>query len=433
MSHAERIECGQPVPESETMRLQKSLMPAASPFSGERATLLPMDDRAPDPALHLCVYTRAWRTSGTGLFAQELVNGLVNAGAEVTFVSPPIDNPEMEAPRPGLRRLRPVREIVTNAPPLMRALRSLRRILGGYACLLRARFHARTFIVSIPDPIGLFVPMMLLLRLTGARLIFIAHDPVPHCWHLSASWRWLEKGVHEASYRLSSVIVVLSEATRSKLQEQFPRVRTPVEVIEHGDFAFRDVTPLPGNGQLLMFGTLRRNKGVREAIEGCIAARRAGAPIHLVVAGEPYFEEKEYAEECRKLGESAPDAVTVRIGYVSDVALPGLIASTDAFVMPYTDFFSQSGVALLAASNARPIIATRAGGISALIDEGMPSEVIAKPVTAGNVFDAVMRYARTSRTEWAERTLAYREVTLERRSWSAIARRYAALANKIAG
>lgn len=382
----------------------------------------------PEP---ICLYTRAWRASGTGLFAQELVDGLLASGAEVTFVSPIVDNAKMERPRPGLRRLRPVREMVGPAPRVTRALRSLRRIGGSFLALFRARLHARTFIITIPDPLMLFLPMLLLLRLTGARVIFIAHDPIPHGWRFSQRWRGVEKASHGACYYLSNAVVVLSEASRQKLLECFPRLRVVVDVIEHGDFAFREATPLPGNGQLLAFGTLRRNKGVREAIEGCIAARRSGAPVHLVVAGEIYREEPDYAEECMAIARTAPDAVTIQIGYVEDAALPALIAQSDALLMPYKDFFSQSGVALLAASNARPIIASEAGGITSLIREGMPSTVIERPVDSACVANAVLRHIATPAEQWTEMAMAYRLYTLERRSWPSLARRYAALANKI--
>lgn len=382
----------------------------------------------PDP---ICLYTRAWRASGTGLFAQELVDGLLTSGAEVTFVSPVVDNAKMEQPRERLRRLRPVREIVGPAPRLVRAFRSLRRIFGSFVALFHARLYARTFIITIPDPLLLFLPILLLLRLTGARVIFIAHDPIPHGWRFPARWRGVEKASHGACYYLSNAVVVLSEASRQKLLESFPRLRVVVDVIEHGDFAFPQAAPIPGNGQLLAFGTVRRNKGVREAIEGCIAARRAGANVHLVVAGEVYREEPDYADECLALALTAPDAVTMQIGYVDDAALPNLIARSDALLMPYRDFFSQSGVALLAASNARPIIASEAGGITSLIQEGMPSTVIAPPVDSDSVANAILRHIATPAERWTELAMAYRLFTLERRSWPSLARRYAALANRI--
>jgi hypothetical protein len=51
--------------------------------------------------LSVCVFTRTWLSSGAGLFAQELVASMLNAGAAVTFVAPRAEDPRFEAPRAG--------------------------------------------------------------------------------------------------------------------------------------------------------------------------------------------------------------------------------------------------------------------------------------------------------------------------------------------
>lgn len=383
-------------------------------------------DRA---ALRLCVYTRAWRSGGAGLFAQQLVEGLVGEGAEVTYVCPRVDDARLETPRAGLRRIRPPRERGGDAPAALRAAVSLARIAGGALGLARARWRNRVFVVSIPDPLGPAVAMLALLRLSGARILFVAHDPLPHGWALPRALRGLEIALHGACYRLASAVVVLSEASRVRLAGAFPRLRTPVTVIEHGVFVMGDPVSLPGDGCLLAFGTIRRNKGTLEAIEGVAAAAAGGAAVRLVVAGGAHRDDRTYADACAAAAAASP-AVEMRLGYVDDDALLALIARTDALVMPYGDFHSQSGVAILAASNARPVIATRAGGIATLIDEGMPAVVIEPPADAGAVADAVRRFAATPPGEWRARAARYRETMLATRSWPVIARQYIALARR---
>lgn len=384
-------------------------------------------------APRICVYTRAWRASGAGLFAQEMALGMVEAGAAVTYVAPPTANPAFEAPRAGLRRIRPVRERDGRSAKPVRAAFSLARMAGGALALLRARLSNRVFVVSIPDPLVVSVPVLWLLRLTGARIIFVAHDPLPHAWRLPARWRWLEIAIHGACYRLASTVVVLSEPSRDKLRAAFPALRTPVEVIEHGVFVLDRQTDLPGDGLVLAFGTLRRNKHVREAIEGVIRARARGVPVRLVIAGGIHPEDKGYAADCIALAETVPEAIDLQVGYVPDEALAGLIARVDALLMPYDAFFSQSGVALLAASNGRPVIATRAGGLATLIEEGMPGTVIAQPVTSDGVADAVERFFATDAATWRAKAGAYRQYALDRWSWAAIGRAYVALARRLGG
>ncbi len=377
----------------------------------------------------LCVYTRAW-TSGSGLFIREIVDALVDLGAQVTFVSPLVDAPAFEAPRPGLRRIRPMREL-SGGHGIRRALRSLGRIAGAAAGLLRARVSNRVFIVSIPDPLVFSIPMLALLRLSGARIIFVAHDPVPHAWSLASRWRWLERAAHGACYHLASSVIVLSVPSRAKLQEVFPAVATPVEVIDHGVFVMGDPVAPPARGALLAFGTIRRNKCTLEAIGGVIAAHAAGADIRLLVAGEAHREDRAYADECLALARSAPGVVEMRIAFVDDADLPALIGACDALLMPYSTFFSQSGVALLAASNARPVIATDVGGIGTLLDEGMPAIRIAGEPTAAAVEKAVLAFAATPSPVWHDRALDYRRFTLERRAWPVVSARYLALARRL--
>lgn len=382
-----------------------------------------MTDRSRRP-VRLCVYTRAWRSSGSGLFAQELVSAMVACEAEVTFVSPPTPNPKVEAAQAGLTRLRPPRERTGKAGRIARAMASLARIVGGGLCLLRARLAHPVFVVTIPDPLPFALVMLALLRLSGARIVFVAHDPLPHAWSLPRRLRGLEKGAHGLGYRLASAIVVLSEPSKDALTAAFPNLRRPVRVVEHGVFLLDRPTIAPGSGTLLVFGTLRRNKGIAEAIGGAIRAHDRGVPVRLIVAGGLHAEDRDYGQACADLARGRPDVVDLRIGYVDDAALSALFAQCDALLMPYTDFSSQSGVALLAASNARPIVATAAGGIGALMAEGMPAEAVEAPVSEASVADAIARFLATPVDVWRERAEAYRKLTLERRSWPVIADAY---------
>jgi glycogen(starch) synthase len=378
----------------------------------------------PISELRVCLFTRTWRNSGTGLFAQELAKGLVEAGAQVTLVAPRAESAAFEVPCSGLTRIRQPRERGPETAGTLRVLASLCRIGAGALAMLRARFNNRLFIVSIPDPLVFAIPMLILLRLSGARLIFVAHDPVPHAWHLPAVFRRVELAGHAACYYLANAVVVLSEPSRSKIRLAFPRLRRPIHVIEHGVFVIGDATPLPGNGQLLLFGTIRRNKGAKEAIEGVIAAHTAGAKVTLIIAGSPHRDDKDYCAQCVALAATAPDAVKMRVGYVPDEALAELFAQTDALLMPYTNFFSQSGVALLAASNARPVIASMAGGIASLIAEGMPAITISLPITAATVSDAVLSFLATPTDTWRSRAFRYRVETLKLRAWPRIGKDY---------
>lgn len=375
----------------------------------------------------IAVYTKAWLSGGAGLFAQELVGGMLAAGGRVIFIAPQAENSEFEVPRAGMTRIRPRREL-RHGSRLRRFAASLQRVGGSALGLLRARLRTRIFVVTIPDPFVFSLPMLMLLRLSGARIIYVVHDPLPHAWRLPARFRMIENASFQATYSLSRALVVLSRAGVAALSGAYRLGSRPVQVIEHGVFVMGDATPAPGHGTLLLFGTLRRNKGIREAIAGVVAARAKGARVRLIIAGAPDPIEAEYWAQCEVLARAHPDAVTLEIGYVEDCRLHDLIAACDAFLLPYRDFNSQSGVAMLASSNARTVISSRAGGIGDLIADGMAAVPIEAPVDEAAVAKAVIAFAAVPAAEWNQRAVAYRDHTMIARAWPVIGKQYIDLA-----
>jgi hypothetical protein len=97
---------------------------------------------------------------------------------------------------------------------------------GAALGLARARLATRDFIVSIPDPLLVAAPLLVLLRLTGARITYIVHDPLPHAWRLPPRLRGLENLGYRAAYWASSALVVLSQAGEAVLRA-LPRGARP--------------------------------------------------------------------------------------------------------------------------------------------------------------------------------------------------------------
>lgn len=375
-------------------------------------------------------YTKTCFSAGAGLFSQELVRGMVDVGGTVLFVAPPAHDRRFETPRTGLIRFRS-REELTSGPRWKRALSSVVRAVTGAIGCLKARRRTRVLIVTIPDPMLFALPILAMLRLAGMRIIYIVHDPLPHAWKLPHRLRWLENGAFAAVYRLSSGLVVLSESARGALVSAYRLSDRPVAVIEHGVFVLGAPSPAPGDGILLLFGTIRRNKGVREAIEGVILARERGARVRLIIAGAPDPVEPDYWAGCESLARAHPEAIVLEIGYVADERLNALVALCDAFLLPYRDFHSQSGVAMVAASNSRAAIASRAGGIGDLIADGLAAVPVEAPVDGIAVADAIVTFAATPIAEWNARAAAYRAKTIESRAWPVIGAQYLEFAARI--
>jgi glycosyltransferase involved in cell wall biosynthesis len=266
--------------------------------------------------------------------------------------------------------------------------------------------------------------MLAALRLTGAKVHYVVHDPLPHVWKLPRRLRFFENIGYRATYALSSSLIVLSETGKSVLKHNYRLASKPIAVIEHGVFALDTAPCAPGEQRLLLFGTLRRNKSIREAMEAVVAARARGSRATLTVAGSIDGTEPDYWPMCEPIALAHPDAITLEIGYVEQSRLSVLVNECDAFLLPYRDFHSQSGVAMLAASNARTLIASRAGGIGELIADGMAAVAIELPVGTAEITDAILAFEAEPITKWNARALAYREKTMSSRAWEVIGANY---------
>jgi glycosyltransferase involved in cell wall biosynthesis len=207
--------------------------------------------------------------------------------------------------------------------------------------------------------------------LQRARIVFTVHDPIPHKWLLPKWLRWIDYAALTISYRMSSYLIVHSEPGRRMLIDTFGKPASRVVVIPHGPYRL-DGEVLSRNStdciELLMFGSLRENKGIHLAIGAVQMLYRGGAKVHLTIAGEVLNgSERAYWDVCRALIAEAPAPISLRKGFVPDEELPELFSQCDYVLMPYINFVSDSGVASMALANGRPMIATRTGGLGILL------------------------------------------------------------------
>jgi glycosyltransferase involved in cell wall biosynthesis len=222
---------------------------------------------------------------------------------------------------------------------------------------------------------GLHLPFGALLflcaKLRGAQIVFTAHDPIPHKWMLPAKLRWMEMRSLKWIYNVSDVIITHSESGKRSIVETFEIAPEKVRVIPHGTYDLGNGTaamPPADRLEVLLFGALRENKGAHLAIRAAQLLHAEGMPIRLTVAGAVLNrKEQGYWNFCRNLIDVNPAPIRLLEGFVPDKNLPELIASCHCFLLPYTTFYSDSGVAFLALSNGRPIVSTTAGGLGELL------------------------------------------------------------------
>jgi glycosyltransferase involved in cell wall biosynthesis len=237
-------------------------------------------------------------------------------------------------------------------------------------------------------------------RWRGSTIVFTVHDPVPHRWFLPRWLGWIEKGALRWAYRVSDTLIVHSEPGKQALTRYFAADEHKIAVIARGPYGLdAGLIAMPESERLeiLLFGSIRENKGVHLAIEAVQDLHRRDARVRLTIAGEVANQnETGYWQRCREWIARFPEPILVRNEFVPDERLAELIAACHCFLLPYTTFFSDSGVAFLALANGRPIVSTRAGGLGPLLDATGAGVEIGGD-TAADVREAIaMAYALTA-------------------------------------
>jgi glycosyltransferase involved in cell wall biosynthesis len=260
----------------------------------------------------------------------------------------------------------------TSAGALLKIFRNL-RFLGSSCLVIWQRTRPGDcihFQHILHFPLG--AAFFLVSRLRGLRIVFTVHDPVPHNWLLPPSLRWIAKRTLQWAYAVSDLLVVHSEAGKLALVREFAQEPGRIEVIAHGPYPFSDeLSPLPSwdRLELLLFGSIRENKGVHLAVEAVQRLHSEGVQVRLTIAGCVLNRtERGYWERCERLIAREPVAIVVREEFIPDSCLPELFGQAHCLLLPYTRFASDSGVAFMALANRRTIIATRVGGLSGLLD-----------------------------------------------------------------
>jgi glycosyltransferase involved in cell wall biosynthesis len=369
------------------------------------------------------VYSRMWR-SGTGLYAQGLARGIAESGHSVIFIAPAGAPDDPATTMLGVRRVMPPREYVERdaASKPARAWRSLRRVAAGLGALLMSRLSSRNIVVSIPEPLVFWLPVLALLRVSGARVVFVCHDPEPHAFRLPAALQALERAAHATSYRWASRVVVLSVAGKAALVDRFAIDPARIAIIPHGAFDEPWAGEIRGDRRLLVFGTIRRNKQVTVAMQAVAAVADTG--VRLTVAGEADANDPAYLDECKAMAALLGDLVKLENGYIHDDRVSALLAESDALLLPYADFESQSGVAVLAGMAGRPVICARTGGIPDLIDAGLAAVIVAAPVGPSELADAIRLFLVTPADTWSKLSADGRRSLEQRLAWKRVGEQF---------
>ncbi|MGB0963047.1 MAG: glycosyltransferase [Mycobacterium sp.] len=327
-------------------------------------------------------------SGGLFQFSLQLGEALARSGVDVELITGP--SPELTSREPGCR----VRAVLPTWHPAAGAdapqwwRRARRGVRAGQYSLAWAVLLAH-LLRTRPDaviwsawrfPIDGWGVHLVRKALPNAVLAAVAHEPRPV----------VEQPGQDSLYKTSSttdralstayadldVAFVLGEKAKQILTATWP-ITAPVHVIPHGDEGIFANAPIPGaeaTGPVaLSFGLITAYKGIDTLCEAWPMVRAAVPDAELVIAGalSQDIDELVLRQQVSNLA-----GVSLQIGYIPVAEVSSYFARARCVVLPYKRS-SQSGVAHLAHTLRRPVVATRVGDIPAVVRDGESGLLVA--------------------------------------------------------
>jgi len=219
--------------------------------------------------------------------------------------------------------------------------------------------------------------LFIVLRLLGVRTVKTAHNILPH------EKKRIDYILHKIVYKYSSAIIVHSETLKTKLLNVFGSIDpAKIKVVQHGDFNFyrsestdnRDTIRNSFGFEkddkvILFFGIIREYKGLDILLDAFGIARNSDSKLKLLIAGNPFTGQLRnfYNERIKTLNNNR--SVISHLEYIPAEKVSKYFITADIVVLPYKHI-DHSGIIHLAYSFGKPVIATRVGDFTEVIEHG---------------------------------------------------------------
>lgn len=237
------------------------------------------------------------------------------------------------------------------------------------------------------------------LKAAGHRLVWSLHNILPH----DCTDRDSEVRLREILAERVDLIHVLSRSSVEEARRVFSIDESKVFHVPHpsyegwyanlGDRAGGrlDLDVHPDAFMFLQFGSIQKYKGTLELIEAfnLLCTREPGRRLRLTIAGKPV--DMEYMREVQGAAAANP-AIRVIPSSMEEREVQTLFNAADVAVAPYTRTLN-SGVALLAASFDKPLVAPAVGGVLETYRDA--ASLLYDPVASGGLVDAMERAITT--------------------------------------
>lgn len=193
------------------------------------------------------------------------------------------------------------------------------------------------------------------------RIVQIVHDPFPHTGENS----FRKKIKRYISYNEIKCFVLLNKnqkkqfISKNRLNEKHVYINR-LGTYDYLDF-YKQESCEPNNNLILFWGRISPYKGIEYLLEAMEIIHKQLPKAKLIIAGggKIYFDYSPYNNK---------DYIKLVNRYITMDELGHLLSSAAVVVCPYTDA-TQSGVVMSAYTYQVPVVATKVGGLSEMIDD----------------------------------------------------------------
>ena len=182
---------------------------------------------------------------------------------------------------------------------------------------------------------------------------------------------WSFKSLYKI-YKNANYLIVHTKKNYDELVEIFKIDKNKVMIIPHGveidnsKISAEDsksyLNTKDDKKYVLFFGAIRESKGLDILIQAMQGLENVG----LIIAGNT-MQGENFKEYEKMIAANNIDAIC-HIRYIEEEEIPLFFKASDLLVLPYKEFYSQSGVLMQAITYKLPVLATTEGGMSEIID-----------------------------------------------------------------
>ncbi len=205
-----------------------------------------------------------------------------------------------------------------------------------------------------------------ILRLTGQKLIYTAHDALPHDRE-----NFVNRILFFIVYRICNIVIVHTSYLKQRIVNEFSISADKIKIVKHGVYEIKHhYTQEESRSKIgidksdhvfLFFGYIKPYKGIDLLLDAFHQLEKSQKNISLLIAGKIW---DPFRDECMQLlSHFASEKHIKKLGFIPDDEVSHYFYASDVTVMPYQEA-SQSGVMFMSYAHGVPVIVPNIGGFA---------------------------------------------------------------------